>query len=251
MSIKQLESTVLKPILKRHNLLFSLPDDIIRNIYSMDSTYHSVFSNENAKYDLIQAYWARNSIRTEVVNNVLAKLESIQEDGIAFNNRFVYINREDGDDSFYIHCDTYGMSQEEINALPGGGGPTACRLTDLCVHFSSFEDVLRWVIIPTSFRAHAEEYFKRREEETGTFPLYDGMCSLKYETLEDDRYQHYTSVGRVMKLVEGNLPFFHAHSYIFNTYYDAVSVDILSQMPPIALQRVVFDSSNRRFVFWM
>jgi hypothetical protein len=240
-------SIVLKPT----NLLFSLPDDIIRDIYSMDSTYHNVFSNEKAKNDLIQAYWARKSIRTEVVNKVIAKLESIQEDGIAFNNRFVYINREEDDDSFYINCDTYGMSQEEINALPEGGGSTACRLTDLCIHFSPFEDVLRWVVIPTSFRAHAEKYFKRREEEKGTFPLYDGMCSLKYETLDDDRYKHYTSVGRVMKLVEANLPFFHAHSYIFNSYYEAVSVNILSQMPATALQRVVFDTSNRRFVFWM
>ena len=240
-------STFLKPT----NLLLSLPEDIMREIYSMDSTYHNVLSSESAKYDLIQGFWARSSIRKEIVNNVTAKLESFQEDRIAYTNRFVYINRYDNDDSFYINCDTYGMSQEEINAIPGRGGSTACRLSDLCIYFSPFEDVLRWAIIPSSFRHHAEEYFKRREEEQGIFPLYDGMCSLNYETVEHDRYIHYTSVGRVMKLVGGNLPFFHAHSFIFNTYYDAVSVKILSEMPNTELQRVVFDNSNRRFVFWM
>jgi hypothetical protein len=228
----------------KFNLFNSLPDDLIRNVCEFDTTYRSVFSTSDFKCEITKAYWCQKSLHEEIRKVIYSRLLDIQHDGNGFANRFLEMNtQEEEDDCFYFTHQTEGMTQDEISTLPTTPN-RICRdlQIETSIHFSVFEDVLRWVVIPKSFADKADAYFKRREAECGSINLYDGMCSLYNESNRTDDAYWLLYIGRINRVVEPvNLG---------NYQYDAIPVNALLRMPVDNFVKELRYTSRMRFVLW-
>ena len=181
-------------------------------------------------------------------------MELYQEDQLPFANRFLEMNFDDiCDGTVYFVNKTEGMTPEEIDALPG-------KTNDMCrdlrkettVHFSLFQDVLRWVIIPKTFASKADEYFKRCESDGYSKYLYDGMCTLEFDSVDTGIYSIYSKTGKVKPVLDAcNVPLCSVTDRYYQQFNDPIRANILSGMSNKLLNTVVQQTSTRRFVLWI
>lgn len=159
---------------KPQNLLFSLPDDVIRHIYEMDTTYKTNFSDNCFQKELKSKFWEQNKvldhIRSQIYKNMLVK----QNEGEVFGNRFLQLDSETSD--FYFYNDGYDISDEMSKQLPSNYEVCNDLEKKTYIHFSQYNKCLRFAIVPLSFKHKANSYFML--EHNTNRPIYDGICTF-------------------------------------------------------------------------
>jgi len=73
------------------NLLFSLPDVLISEIYLFDSTYR-LFKDYQFEEDITEAYLKRNVVRQKCIQEITAYIENSNADGSEFYNDYGYFD---------------------------------------------------------------------------------------------------------------------------------------------------------------
>jgi hypothetical protein len=73
------------------NLLFSLPDVLISEIYMFDSTYR-LFEDYRFEEDITIAYLKRNTVRQKCIQEIIAYIEIMNADGFEFYNDYGYFD---------------------------------------------------------------------------------------------------------------------------------------------------------------
>jgi hypothetical protein len=246
-------ATIAAAVPKSFNLFTSLPDDLIREVCEWDTTYRYVFSEQSFNESVLNAYWRRKYIQKKIKNEIYNTLESYQEKGSPFANRFLEMNFDDiCDGTVYFVNQTEGMTPEEIDALQGKSNVCCDLRKETTIYFSLFQNVLRWVIIPKTFAYKAHTYFNRCEFNGYFKYLYDGMCTLEFDNVNTGRYSIYSKVGKVKPVLDAcNIPLCTVTDTYYHQFNDPIKANILSIMSNKTLNSVIQGTSTRKFVLWM
>lgn len=108
------------------NLLYSLPDDIIIEVYDFDTTYR-FFNKLEFKKELIQAYLKLKSTQKKCINEITNYIESIIDEGCQWHNEYGKI---DPDNEFNENIPNY----ESID--------------EFFIYLHPFDDILYYKILP-------------------------------------------------------------------------------------------------------
>ena len=229
-------TSVMKPQL---NLLFSLPDDLIRGVYDMDTTYRGTFSNALFKTELEKGYWTQ--LQSEIRRRIYAEMRINQDDDGNFRgNQFLNVDEEDGH-LYFNGLSTPGMTPVEIASLPAVNSRIRDIENETYIYFSEYQGVLRFAIVPLSFKDKAHDYFKRAMSR-----MYDGVCTIELSVNFDE-----LRFLRVNKNVnEINAQFIEINGS-WMQYHDAITVNELKDFSSPVFKYVVATTSTRKFVLWM
>jgi hypothetical protein len=232
------------------NLLFSLPDDLIRGIYDMDTTYRETFSNAQFKTELEQGYWAQKQLQSEIRRKIYEHLRLCGR----YSNRFFikgFLDKDedededdnDEDEQFYFKgLSTPGMTPAEIASLPELNSRISDIESETYVYFSEHKGVLRFAIVPLSFKDNAPEYFKHAQSR-----CYDGVCTRDFMSVNF----HESKYLRVASgLFAVNVGLILMSNGIMGTFHDAIIVSQLKEFSSNDL-RLLAISSKRKFVLWI
>jgi hypothetical protein len=250
------------------NLFTSLPDDLIRLVCEYDTSYRRVFSTVEFRKELCRAYWMRESVQKQAEKEIYACLLRKQEYEEVFGNAFFELNLSSS------NC--YEDSDGEFRYVSTG---RICQdiVKESFVHFSVFDDVLRYVVMPLSLK-NAPVHIHYDELECVHSRMkykYDGMCTFDCEPHQSmislyTRSQlpdcplfateYYSQIGKIMPSIHMVSP-----SWIME-YHDGDGFDVLTweyefiqagftrediaHMTPGLMAQMSKYMSTSRFVLW-
>jgi len=166
------------------NLLFSLPDELMRYIFELDTTYR-IFDDPKFELELQQEYLKLNSVRQQCIDEVTSYLETFFEDDCVWSNDYGYIDTFD-------------------TAKPNGYGYTAHKyyqsVNDFFVSLHQIEDVLYYKILPKEATPETCSFLRNPSKFDGYF-LHTEFNQKKLSRIEDPCRQCYCDDMQVFDLV--------------------------------------------------
>ena len=148
-------TSVMKPQL---NLLFSLPDELIRTVYEMDMTYSSVFSSEAFVRELLETTAKKDYVRTLLESYVYRDLQLAQEDDCSYISPFLIMNTTQKDGVIYYTQRTKNEVFQRFGTKLGDR--VIDKYTETFVFLSLHQGVLRWMLLPTVLKDVAHKVVK-------------------------------------------------------------------------------------------
>jgi hypothetical protein len=241
------------------NLFTSLPDDLIRLVCEYDDTFHRVFSTVQFRKELRYAYWMRESVQKQAADEIYACLLRKQDFEEVFGNAFFELNL----------VDSYEESDGEFRYVSTG---RICRdiVKESFIHFSVFDDVLRYVVMPLSLKnspVHIH-YDELACVHSRSKYKYDGMCSLERYPDRDlmprssdmCAYDYYTQIGKVNPCIDTiypswNIEFndgdgFDVLTWEYEVIEEGFTREDIAHMSPALMAQMSNYMSNTRFVLW-
>ena len=145
------------------NLLFSLPDAVMSEVFAFDNTHHGIFSSLNFKNEL-HGEWLQ--MQTNFAKETIIDLLF---DYIKDGDKWIFSNE---------YCSVVGP-QEVIEKEKGGprySGENFLSYDDFMVYFSQKNNVLYYKILPKTFIDKTEDFFQNLEFD-GYFHHIDNQLS--------------------------------------------------------------------------
>jgi hypothetical protein len=129
------------------NLLFSLPDVLMAEVFAFDNTHHGIFSSSKFKKEL-EDEWLQMQI-----NNAKEMVDELIFNYIDDGERWMFSNE---------YCSIVGP-QEVIEKEKGGprySGENFLSYDDFMIYFSQKNDVLYYKILPKTFIDKPKDFFQ-------------------------------------------------------------------------------------------
>jgi hypothetical protein len=134
------------------------------------------------------------------------------------------------------------MTPAEMASLPELNSRISDIESETYVYFSEHQGVLRFAIVPLSFKDKAPEYFKYAQSR-----MYDGVCTRDFMSVNFHESK-YLRVARGLFPV--NVGLMVTSNGLIGQTHDAIIVTELKEFSSNDLRRLAI-SAKRKFVLWM
>jgi hypothetical protein len=167
------------------NLLFSLPDALISEIYLFDSTYR-LFENYQFEEDITEAYLKRNDVRQKCIQEITTFIENSNADGSEFYNDYGYF------DAWNDQLNQLDETKDKVKYE---------SVNDFFVSLHQIEEVLYFKILPKGATKKNCAFLRKPKRFDGYFLhersdgyLAEQRCNYSGEAVENVDNNVHTSI---------------------------------------------------------